>query len=125
MFISAGAPIHLKINNDTLPVSTQIIDAATAKKIAYEVMNEEEIARQERDWEMNLSHIEPEFRQFPRQYPEAARQRIDGGALHPQQHSVVCIAEPAPCCSTSRLKSGGLILMVGSTVPASRRRCRR
>ncbi len=64
LFISAGAPIHLKINNDTLPVSTQIIDAETAKKIAYEVMNEEEIARFERDWEMNLSHIEPEYGNF-------------------------------------------------------------
>ena len=64
LFISAGAPIHLKINNDTLPVSTQIIDAATSQKIAYEVMSEEEIARFERDWEMNLSHIEPEFGNF-------------------------------------------------------------
>ena len=45
LFISPGAPIHLKINNDTLPVSTQIIDAETSKKIAYEVMSEEEIAR--------------------------------------------------------------------------------
>ena len=36
----------------------------TAKKIAYEVMNEEEIARFEHDWEMNLSHIEPEFGNF-------------------------------------------------------------
>ena len=64
LFISAGAPIHLKINNDTLPVSTQIIDAPTAQSIAYEVMNEEEIARFERDWEMNLSHIEPEYGNF-------------------------------------------------------------
>lgn len=64
LFISAGAPIHLKINNETLPVSTQIIDSETAQKIAYEVMNEDEIARFERDWEMNLSHIEPEYGNF-------------------------------------------------------------
>jgi twitching motility protein PilU len=64
LFISAGAPIHLKINNETLPISTQIIDAETAQKIAYEVMNEEETARFERDWEMNLSHIEPDYGNF-------------------------------------------------------------
>ena len=64
LFISAGAPIHLKINNETLPVSTQIIDAETAQKIAYEVMSEDQIARFERDWEMNLSHIEPEYGNF-------------------------------------------------------------
>jgi twitching motility protein PilU len=64
MFITAGAPIHLKINNETLPVSTQIIDADTAKKIAYEVMSEEETARFERDWEMNLSHIVPDYGNF-------------------------------------------------------------
>jgi twitching motility protein PilU len=64
LFISAGAPIHMKVNNETLPVSTQVIDAPTAKKIAYEVMSEEEIARFENDWEMNLSHIEPEYGNF-------------------------------------------------------------
>jgi twitching motility protein PilU len=64
LFISAGAPIHMKVNNETLPVSTQVVDAPTAKKIAYEVMSEEEIARFERDLEMNLSHIEPEYGNF-------------------------------------------------------------
>jgi twitching motility protein PilU len=64
LFISAGAPIHMKVNNETLPVSTQVIDASTAKKIAYEVMSEDEIARFEHEWEMNLSHIEPEYGNF-------------------------------------------------------------
>ena len=64
LFISAGAPIHLKINNETLPVSTQIIDAEMAQKIAYEVMSADEIAQFEREWEMNLSRIEPEFGNF-------------------------------------------------------------
>lgn len=64
LFISAGAPIHMKVNNETLPVSTQMIDAPTSKKIAYEVMSEEEIARFERELEMNLSHIEPEYGNF-------------------------------------------------------------
>jgi twitching motility protein PilU len=64
LFISAGAPIHMKVNNETLPVSTQVIDAPTAKKIAYEVMSEDEVARFENEWEMNLSHIEPEYGNF-------------------------------------------------------------
>lgn len=115
LFISAGAPIHLKINNDTLPVSTQIIDAAMAKKIAYEVMSEDEIARFERDWEMNLSHIVPEYGNF----------RVN---ILKQRGSVSMVVRyirsniPAfaslnlpPVLLDLALERRGLILMVGST----------
>ncbi|MBS0314908.1 MAG: PilT/PilU family type 4a pilus ATPase [Proteobacteria bacterium] len=115
LFISAGAPIHLKINNDTLPVSTQIIDAETAKKIAYEVMSEEEIERFERDWEMNLSHVEPEFGNFR---VNVLKQRGSVSMV------VRYIRSNIPAFSSLNLPSvlldlalekRGLIMMVGST----------
>ncbi len=115
LFISAGAPIHLKINNDTLPVSTQIIDAATAKKIAYEVMNEEEIARFERDWEMNLSHIEPEFGNFR---VNILKQRGSVSMvvryIRSNIPSFASLNLP-PVLLDLALEKRGLILMVGST----------
>lgn len=115
LFISAGAPIHLKINNDTLPVSTQIIDAATAKKIAYEVMNEEEIARFERDWEMNLSHIEPEFGNFR---VSILKQRGSVSMvvryIRSNIPSFASLNLP-PVLLDLALEKRGLILMVGST----------
>ncbi len=115
LFISAGAPIHMKVNNETLPVSTQVIDAPTAKKIAYEVMSEEEIARFENDWEMNLSHIEPEYGNFR---INILRQR---GAV---SMVVRYIRSKIPAFETLKLPSilldlamerRGLILVVGST----------
>ena len=115
LFISAGAPIHLKINNDTLPVSTQIIDAATAQKIAYEVMTEDEIARFERDWEMNLSHVEPEYGNFR---VNIMRQRGSVSMVVRYIRSNV----PAfgslnlpPVLLDLALERRGLILVVGST----------
>lgn len=115
LFISAGAPIHLKINNDTLPVSTQIIDAATAKKIAYEVMNEEEIERFERDWEMNLSHIEPNYGNFR---INVLRQRGSVSmVVRYIRSSVPAFASLnlPPVLLELALEKRGLILVVGST----------
>ena len=115
LFISAGAPIHLKINNDTLPVSTQIIDAQTAQKIAYEVMSEEEIARFESEWEMNLSHIEPEYGNFR---INVMRQRgTVSMVVRYIRSSVPAFASLnlPPVLLDLALEKRGLILVVGST----------
>ena len=115
LFISAGAPIHLKINNDTLPVSTQIIDAATAQKIAYEVMSEEEIERFERDWEMNLSHIEPDYGNFR---INVMRQRGSVSLVVRYIRSSVpgfASLNLPPVLLELALERRGLILVVGST----------
>jgi twitching motility protein PilU len=115
LFISPGAPIHLKINNDTLPVSTQIIDEETSKKIAYEVMSEEEIARFERDWEMNLSHVEPEFGNFR---INVMRQRGNVSMVVRYIRSSVPSFESLnlpPILLDLSLERRGLILVVGST----------
>jgi twitching motility protein PilU len=115
LFISAGAPIHLKINNDTLPVSTQIIDATTAQKIAYEVMSEDEIERFERDWEMNLSHIEPDFGNFR---INVMRQRGSVSMVVRYIRSSVpgfASLNLPPVLLDLALEKRGLILVVGST----------
>lgn len=115
LFISAGAPIHLKINNDTLPVSTQIIDAETAQKIAYEVMSEDEIARFERDWEMNLSHIEPDYGNFR---INVMRQRGSVSMVIRYIRSSVpgfASLNLPPVLLDLALEKRGLILVVGST----------
>ena len=115
LFISAGAPIHLKINNDTLPVSTQIIDAETAQKIAYEVMSEDEIERFERDWEMNLSHIEPDYGNFR---INVMRQRGSVSMVVRYIRSSVpgfASLNLPPVLLELALEKRGLILVVGST----------
>jgi twitching motility protein PilU len=64
LFVSCGAPIHIKVSGQMQPVSTQTIDPATAQAIAYEMMKPEQIERFEREHEMNVSHIEPELGNF-------------------------------------------------------------
>ncbi len=115
LFISAGAPIHMKINNETLPVSTQVIDQATSQKIAYEVMSPDEITRFERDHEMNLSHIEPEYGNFR---VNVLRQRGAVSMVVRYIRSKVPAFESLklpPILLDLAMERRGLILVVGST----------
>ena len=55
MFFTAGAPIQIKINGVVMPVNAQVLDPAAVKKIAYEVMSEQQVKDFERDQEMNFA----------------------------------------------------------------------
>jgi twitching motility protein PilU len=56
LFLSVGAPINIKIDGVAIPVNAQLLDAATIKHIAYEMMTPEQIAYFEAHMEMNFSH---------------------------------------------------------------------
>jgi len=64
LFISAGAPMSIKILGTIMPVNSDVLDGPTVKKIAYELMSPEEQAEYERSWEMNLSFPVPEIGRF-------------------------------------------------------------
>lgn len=55
IFITAGAPIHIKIQGHTVPINQQIMDPAMTQKMIYEMMTPEQIERFEREKELNLS----------------------------------------------------------------------
>ena len=55
IFISAGIPIHIKIQGNTLPVNQQPMVPAMIEKIAYEVMSADQAKIFEATMEMNLS----------------------------------------------------------------------
>lgn len=55
IFISAGAPIHIKIQGNTVPVNQQMMLPDMIEKIAMELMNEEQQKRFAETMEMNLS----------------------------------------------------------------------
>jgi twitching motility protein PilU len=55
IFISAGAPIHIKIQGNTVPVNQQTMLPDMIEKIAMELMNEEQQKRFAETMEMNLS----------------------------------------------------------------------
>ena len=64
MFFSAGAPVYIKIEGDIRPVNQQTFDAALVKKVAYTLMNEEQIATFEATHEMNLGVSVPNCGRF-------------------------------------------------------------
>jgi len=55
IFISAGTPIHIKIQGNTMPVNQQTMLPDMIEKIAYELMSPEQIKTFESTMEMNLS----------------------------------------------------------------------
>ncbi|MBL8395930.1 MAG: PilT/PilU family type 4a pilus ATPase [Candidatus Accumulibacter sp.] len=55
IFICAGAPIHIKIQGNTVPINQQIMEPAMIDKIASELLNPQQVEAFEQTKEMNLS----------------------------------------------------------------------
>ena len=64
LFISAGAPVSIKILGTIMPVNQQIIDPETSRKVAYEVMSDKQIKEFEETMEMNFAHVVPDIGRF-------------------------------------------------------------
>ena len=115
IFISAGVPIHIKIQGNTLPVNQQLMDPAMIEKIAFELMSPDQIKTFEATMEMNLSFGVPNIGNF----------RIN---LFRQRSSISIVVRyilgniPAldslnlpPILADLIMEKRGLILIVGST----------
>jgi twitching motility protein PilU len=55
IFVSAGAPIGIKIQGTTIPINQQIMDPETIRKMAHEMLTPEQIKTFEQTKEMNIS----------------------------------------------------------------------
>jgi twitching motility protein PilU len=64
LFISAGTPMCIKIQGTIMPVNTDVMDGATVRKVAYELMSVEDQQEYEKTWEMNFSVPIPEVGRF-------------------------------------------------------------
>ena len=64
IFISAGVPIHIKIQGNTFPVNQQVMDPAMIEKIALELMSQDQQRTFEATMEMNLSFGVPGIGNF-------------------------------------------------------------
>ncbi len=64
LFISAGAPISIKILDTIMPVNQTVIDGNLTSKIAEELMDEKQTEAFEKEWEMNFSHVLPDIGRF-------------------------------------------------------------
>ncbi|MDR0378942.1 MAG: PilT/PilU family type 4a pilus ATPase [Candidatus Accumulibacter sp.] len=115
LFISAGVPIHIKIQGHTTPVNRQVMTSAMVEKIASELMTEEQARKFETTMEMNLSFGVPKVGNF----------RIN---LFRQRASIAIVVRfilgniPAldtlglpPVMAELVMERRGLILIVGAT----------
>ena len=64
LFISAGAPISIKILDNIMPVNQTVIDGNLTQKIAEELMDEKQLKTFSDEWEMNFSHVIPKVGRF-------------------------------------------------------------
>ena len=64
IFITAGAPIHIKIQGNTVPVNQQVMLPDMIEKIAFELMSPDQIKTFESTMEMNLSFGIPQVGNF-------------------------------------------------------------
>ncbi|MDB5802045.1 MAG: type pili twitching motility protein PilT [Rhodocyclales bacterium] len=55
IFVTAGAPIHIKINGAIVPINQQIMEPSVIQKMAYEMLSAEQVGRFEKDRELNIS----------------------------------------------------------------------
>ncbi|MBK7327087.1 Pilus retraction protein PilT [Candidatus Propionivibrio aalborgensis] len=64
IFVSAGVPIHIKIQGNSVPVNQQVMDSAMIEKIAFELMSPDQLRTFEATMEMNLSFGVPNVGNF-------------------------------------------------------------
>jgi twitching motility protein PilU len=64
LFVSAGTPIHIKIQGNSIPVNQQVMTPEMIEKIARELMTEEQALKFETEMEMNISFGVPQVGNF-------------------------------------------------------------
>ena len=55
IFVSAGSPITIKINGNSVPVNPQVMNGEDTRKLFYEILKPHQIERFEKELELNLS----------------------------------------------------------------------
>ncbi|MEN4902065.1 PilT/PilU family type 4a pilus ATPase [Luteimonas sp. TWI662] len=115
MFLSTGAPIHIKIEGRLQPLEGTHLAPGVVRQIAYSMMDEQQIRRFERDLEMNMAYSLPEVGRFR---VNVFRQRGEAGMV------VRAISSRIPDIAQLQLPQvlkdvitapRGLVLIVGST----------
>lgn len=64
IFITAGAPIHIKIQGNTMPINQQVMEPAMIRRMIEEAVPPEKLAQFDRDRELNLSFGRRELGNF-------------------------------------------------------------
>lgn len=113
MYISAGAPVLMKIEGETLPLNNQILDAETVKKIAYSLMTPEEIKVFEAEHEMNFGFLVENIGKFRiNVFHQRGHVALVARFVRSQIPSIESLGLP-PILKELVMEKRGLILVVG------------
>ncbi len=115
LFFTVGAPVNIKIEGVARPVNSQIFDAVMVKRVAYELMNDEQIKGFEQTNEMNFAFRVDDIGSFR---ANVFRQRGDVAIViryvRGQIESIESLHLPA-VLKELIMEKHGLILVVGAT----------
>ena len=115
LFISAGTPMSIKILGTIMPVNAEVLDGAMVKKIAYELMSEEDQKEFERTWEMNFSFPVPEIGRFRvNVFKQRGNVAMVIRYLRTQTAGLEALRLP-PVLKDLIMEKRGLVLVVGAT----------
>ena len=115
MFFTAGAPIQIKINGVVMPVNAQVLDPASVKKIAYDVMSEEQAKEYEKTLEMNFAVGRADLGSFRLNiFRQRGAVAIVIRFIKPDIPSIEELKLP-PVCKDIVMEKLGMVLIVGST----------
>jgi twitching motility protein PilU len=115
IFISAGVPIHIKIQGNAVPVNQQVMDSAMIEKIAFELMSPDQLKTFEATMEMNLSFGVPHVGNFRINiFRQRASISIVVRYILGNIPELNTLALP-PILSELIMEKRGLMLIVGST----------
>ena len=64
LYITAGAPIHIGVDGEVLPINQQKMTPEAIQKMAYELMSAQQIKTYEETLELNMSLVIPEIGNF-------------------------------------------------------------
>lgn len=113
MYISAGAPVLMKIEGETLPLNNQVLDAETVKKIAYSLMTPEEIKAFEAEHEMNFGFLVENTGKFRiNVFHQRGHVALVARFVRKQIPSIESLGLP-PILKELVMEKRGLILVVG------------
>ena len=116
VFISANAPVLIKINGASVPINPQPMTAETCLLLIREVLSEQQVAELLRDGEMNMSFAVPGVGNYR---VNAMRQRGTFAAviryIPVDIPALDSLGLPTKILSELVMRQRGLILMVGST----------
>ncbi len=115
LFLTTGAPPSMKAFGKLTPLSSQILPDDAVKKIAWQIMNPEQIKDFEKNPEMNLAISDPEIGRFR---VNIFKQRGQLALVARNIKTVIPSADSLglpPILKTLIMQKRGLVLFVGGT----------